>query len=318
MKAAQLTAPQTFELKDVPVPEPQDGQVLIKLQRLSICGSDMRSYRKVVEEEYPYDIGKPCHECAGVIEESRAEGYERGQRVIVLPTSSDGLSEYLAAPASRLIPLPDGGDLSQLVMCQPYGTVLYSCTRAGSVLGKTVVIQGQGAIGLSFTNLMARQGAAQVIAIDPLEYRLEASRQQGATQTINPAKDNVEEAVADLTGGNMADLVVEAAGTEETVNRCFDLVRRLGTIVLFGLPHEDVISWDFYKMTRKQPLVIPTISATSVDPTWSIGETVKLMEQDRLDLSWMVTHTMAFDDLQKAYDMYDTRSDDIIKVVMAV
>ena len=177
-----------------------------------------------------------------------------------------GGAEYVVADPSRLIPLPADGAASDWIMCQPVGTVLYSCQRMGSVLGKRVVILGQGAIGLSFTHLLSRMGAAEVIAADLLDYRLEKSLQRGATRTVNPLREDLVAAVAELTGGKGADVVIEAGGTPETVNRTMDLVRLYGTVVFFGLPEDDVFPFEFIKMARKQPVVIPTVSGSSDDP----------------------------------------------------
>ena len=112
-----------------------------------------------------------------------------GQRVIVLPSTSAGLVEYLAEPPSRVIPIPDNGDLSTWVMCQHMGTVMYSCDRLGGVLGKRVVIMGQGPIGLNFTYWMAQQGARQIITVDLLDYRLRSpSNWAPPTRSIRPGK----------------------------------------------------------------------------------------------------------------------------------
>jgi len=182
VKAARLVGPHTFRIEEHDDPVPQDGEVLIRLQRLSICGSDMRHFRQVLpEEDYPLPVGRHCHECVGVVEESRCDEFTEGQHVIVLPTEMQGLTELLVSSPKRIVPLADGGDLTSLVMCQPMGTVMYSCSRIGSVLGKTVVIQGAGAIGLAFTYLLAKQGAEHVINIDPLQYRLDKSQEIGAT-----------------------------------------------------------------------------------------------------------------------------------------
>ena len=110
-------------------------------------------------------------------------------------------------------------------MCQPSGTVLYSCQRMGSVLGKSVLVIGQGAIGLSFTMLIAMQGARQVIAVDLLDYRLQWAKDFGATHTINPDKENLAEAVREITGGVGPDVTVEAAGYSETLDAVFRRAR---------------------------------------------------------------------------------------------
>ncbi|MFH1140448.1 MAG: zinc-binding dehydrogenase, partial [Chloroflexota bacterium] len=247
MRAARLAGPKRFELVQAEVPQLQDGHVLIRLQRVSICGSDLRTYDRVLpEEQYPLPVGRPCHECAGVVVESRDDAYRPGQRVIVLPPTHNGLMEYIAEPSTRLIPLPDHGDLSTLLMCQPVGTVMYSCQRIGSVLGKRVVILGQGAIGLAFTQWMAQQGARQVIVTDLLDYRLEAARRVGATHTINPTREQVTAAVAEITHGELADVVVETVGRPETSNMIWEVVCKQGLVALFGLTHDqDVFPFNY-------------------------------------------------------------------------
>ena len=318
MRATRLAGPKRFESVQAELPHLQDGHVLINLQRVSICGSDLRIYDRVLpEEQYPLPVGRPCHECAGVVVESRDDAYRPGQRVIVLPTTANGLMEYIAEPPSRLIPLPDHGDLSTLLMCQPVGTVMYSCQRIGSVLGKRVVILGQGAIGLAFTQWMAQQGARQVIVTDLLDYRLEAARRAGATHTINAAQEDVAAAVAEITHGEMADVVVEAVGRPETANLIWDLVRKLGLVALFGLPHdEETFPFRYNAMMDKLPTIVVTVGARTPDPTQHIEECVDLVAQGRLDLSHMVTHRLPFDQVQRAYDMYSDKLDNVIKVVL--
>ena len=117
----------------------------------------------------------------------------------VLPSRGGhgGLVEYYSGDEDRMALLPDEGDISELVMCQPSGTVLYSCQQMGAILGKTVLVMGQGSIGLSFTAICARAGAKRVIAADLFDYRLEYSKRFGATDVVNPAKDDIDEAVAE-------------------------------------------------------------------------------------------------------------------------
>ena len=172
MKAARLTAPKHFEFVDVETPTAAEGQCLIKIERVSVCGSDIRSsYGPVLpEERYPMNAGRPCHEVAGVIAESRTDGFREGQRVIVIPGGdTGGLAEYITSGPERMALLPDYGTLDEWVMCQPSGTVLYSCQQMPNLLGKTVLVLGQGSIGLSFTMITSRMGARSVIGADLLD-----------------------------------------------------------------------------------------------------------------------------------------------------
>ena len=320
MRAAQLIAPRRFAIVDVPDPEPRDGECLVKLERVSICGSDIRRVYDVVrpEEEYPMAPGRPCHECVGTVVESRTEEVRQGQRVIVLPSNMNGLAQYLVEGPQRIIPLPDHGDPERWIMCQPVGTVLYSCSRVGSVVGKTVAVVGQGAIGLGFTMILERLGAERVVALDLLDYRLEWSRRVGATHTINPMRENALEALLEVTHGRKADVVVEAAGMPDSMNLALSLARSEGTVVLFGLSREQRFPIDHDAIVHNLLTVIGTASARTAAPTQAIKQLVGLVERGWVDPSCLITHRLPFHDLQRAYDMYTAYEDNVVKVVMSV
>ncbi len=174
LKAARVVARRTLEFLDVPEPGPlEDGEVRVKLESLSICGSDiyLEYDAELPEEEYPFVPGAPMHECAGVVVESRDVDYSEGQRVIVIPRDVAGMQEQVVQTADRLIKLPEWGDLSEWVMCQHSGTALYSARHWGNPMGKRIAVIGQGGIGLTFTMIAERQGALQIVGIDLEEYR---------------------------------------------------------------------------------------------------------------------------------------------------
>ena len=239
MFAARIASPEKYEIEDIDVPVINDGQCLIKLERWSVCGSDIRhAYGPVhPEEEYPMRHGGACHECAGTIVESKSDKFKVGQRVIVLPGQDGpgGLVEYYPGDEGRMALLPDHGDLGEWIMCQPSGTVLYSCQQMGTILGKDVVVMGQGSIGLSFTAIVARAGARRVIAVDPLDYRLEWGKKFGATHTINPDKDDVDEALAEITDGKLADIAVEASGFPDALSAAIRGATKHGKVIIFGI-----------------------------------------------------------------------------------
>ena len=324
MKAARISAPKTWEIMDVDTPAIQDGQCLIKLERWSVCGSDIRhGYGDVYpEEEYPMRVGGPCHECAGTIVESRSDQFREGQRVIVLPgiDGNGGLVEYMASTPDRMVALPDEGSLDDWIMCQPSGTVLYSCQQMDTILGKRVLIFGQGSIGLSFTAITARSGARQVIAVDLEDYRLEYSKKFGATHTINPTKENLDEAIAEITGGRGAEISVEAAGYPDTLNNVFKHVSKFGRCIIFGLigGTEETTPLHFRQFFGNTPTIVPTAGAASGDAVGHIQRMVELKERGWWDPGEMVTHRMSFDDVKPAYDMYENRDDEVVKVVMSM
>ncbi len=320
MKAARLAGPKHFEFIDTDMPVAGDGECLIKLERVSVCGSDCRhGFNIHPEEEYPMEPGRPCHELAGVIVESRTDEYREGQRVIAIPArGSGGLMEYMKSDPSRMVLLPDEGPLDEWVMCQPSGTVLYSCQQMPNILGKNVVIMGQGSIGLSFAMITSRMGASNVAVVDPLEYRLEKSKHFGSTHQINPDKENVDEAVLEITNGVGPDVIVEASGYPGPFNDCFRLVRQFGTIMVFGVQADDFVPVEHNYIMDKQPRMIGTTGARSGDPTTQIKHMVALRQRGWCEPADLITHRMNFSDVQKAYDMYDTQQDEIIKVIIDI
>ena len=324
MKAARISAPKTWEAMDIETPTIRDGQCLIKLETWSVCGSDIRhGYGPVhPEEEYPMRTDAPCHECAGTIVESRADEFQVGQRVIVLPgrEGTGGLVEYLPGTPDRMALLPDEGDIGEWVMCQPSGTVLYSCQKMGTILGKSVVVFGQGSIGLSFTAITARAGARKVIAVDPEDNRLDFARRFGATHTINPTRDNLDEAMAELTGGEGAQIAVEAAGYPDSLNNVFKHVgANNGRVIIFGIQEgggDGAVPLVFRNMFKEGITVVPTQGAASADAINHIRTMIELKERGWWDPGEMVTHRMAFDDVKAAYDMYENIEDNVVKVIM--
>ena len=267
--------------------------------------------------------GMPPSLCTAL--SNRADELEEGQRVIALPSfdgramGSGGLAEYMTTTPDLVIPLPDEGDLGDWVMCQPIGTVLFATKLWGSTAGKRIAVLGQGAVGLSFTMLAALQGAAQVIGLDLLDYRLEKAQELGATGTINPDVDNPVEAIAELTNGQGVDVVVDASGDPEGLNQSIDLVNRHGQVLGFSMISLDAkVPFNHMDWMRKVVTITPCSSRVSGDPTADIEETVQLVARGWLDPGVLITHRMGFDDIPAAFEMYAKHTDGIIKPAITI
>lgn len=322
MKAARLTSPQTFEMVDVETPTAAEGEVLIKVQASSVCGSDIHGqYHGLVnEEDYPLPPGRPCHEIAGVVVDSKTDEINVGQRVVVLPgMTSGGLQEYIAQTPDKVMAVPDWGPIEEWVMCQHSGTVLYSATKWNNPAGKTIGVLGQGGIGLSFTMLAAAQGAEQVIGIDLVEARRTKSLEMGATTALNPDDVNLVEAVEDLTDGQGLDYVVDASGAAEGLDTVVSIVKRHGSIINFSLLGGRSTQFNHSAWMRKAATIIPTQVAGTDRPTDTIRQMIRMKEVGFVDPGQLVSHKVGFgvEDIQNAYDMYSDHSDGVIKVVMS-
>ncbi len=320
MKAIQVTGPRRLQLTDVPVPEPAEDEVLVKLEALSVCGTDMMAYRhSLPEEDYPLGHGTPCHECAGTIVESRSEAWPVGRRVIYLPALNlNGGAEYVVGQPETLVSLPGDGDMGQWLMCQPWGTVLYSLEKVGPVAGKNVAVLGQGCIGLLFTMTLKQMGARKIIAIDPNERRLTMSRKLGANLAINTSRVAPEKVVREVFGNEGADVVVEASGDATALDQCVGMARMYGTLVLFGIPEENAVTFNYLSAISKQLTMVGTVSATCEAPAKPIQQAVDRHAKGEIDLSWLITHRFGFSDAPAAYELYASREDGLIKLVLEV
>jgi len=326
MKAYQLTGPQTLEQVTVPDPEPMDGQVLLKIEHVSICGSDthLNFHPTLPEEQYPFAPGLPCHEIAGTIVESKNPDHAVGQRAIILPTftpaagmTTGGLAEFIAS--EKVIPLPDYGDTADWVMCQPAGTAIQASREWGTTDEKTFLVLGQGAIGLSTTAVASRMGARMVIGVDIDDYRLEKASQLGAEVTLNADREDVLEAVMDLTEGKGVDCVVEATGDPDGINVALQLVRNRGTIIGFSLVSaEETSILRHQEWMRKEVRILPTNAAGAIDPVSPIRDMVGLRDRGWWDPAELITHRVGWDHVQDAYEMYADRADGVIKIAIAI
>ena len=143
------------------------------------------------------------------------------------------------------------------------------------------------------------------------------SKKIGATHTINASREDVAERVAEITEGEMCDIVVECVGRPETTNQTFDLLKRQGLAVIFGMTHnEDVFEVDWSKLYSKLPHMIVTNSAMVGENVTGVKMCVDLVKQGRLDLSYLLTHQLPWTEVQKAYDTYSGKLDNSLKVVM--
>lgn len=321
MKAARVVARRKIEFLDVPDPGPlEQGEVQIKLESLSVCGSDiyLEYDAELPEDDYPFIPGAPMHECAGVVVDSRDPDYKEGQRVIVIPRDVAGMQEQLVQTADRLIKLPDWGDLAEWVMCQHSGTALFSARRWGNPMGKKIAVIGQGGIGLTFTMIAERQGALQVVGIDLEEYRCRKSSELGATHTINASNENTVEASTDITGGEMFDVVVDASGDPEGLGLAIDLVKDQGQIVSFSLIDPTSVTFDHRKWMGKNIQMNATVVAATNEPVQEIRDIVALKERGWIDPGVLKTHEVEFEDAQSAFEMYRLRQDGVIKIAMSI
>jgi threonine dehydrogenase-like Zn-dependent dehydrogenase len=322
MKGARVKAPFEWEVVELDKPQAGEGQMLVRMEQVAICGSDFPDYCGICPE-YPLLPGGSGHEGIGIVEECKSGNYQEGERVLLWGFDRlRGLfQEYVPTRDNGLLRLPMDKPREMVLMSQLLGTVLRCFRKLGNVLDYRAVILGQGPAGQLFTGVLRNLGAKQIIAVDPLDYRLEVSRQMGATHTVNPDQVNVVEAVRDITEGAMADLVIEVVGGEDTYGQCLDLTRRFSNVVCFGVPdkenHEGVIKLPMMEMQRKELKLVLSVNYGD-NPYADYALALDWIAQGRLDVSPLVTHVLPFVEIQRGFELAVDKpiADKAVKVVL--
>lgn len=262
MLAAVVVEPGKLEVREVPVPEPGEKEVLLKVASCGVCGSDVHAFEgNHFRTTYPRIMG---HEFSGHVEEvgPGVSQFKKGDRVCaetnipcgqckicrsglshlckdvkVIGFNQDGgYAQYVRVPAENLIPVPENLTMDQATLTQPLG-VGYKAVVDHSAIGRgnTVAVFGAGPVGLGAVASAAVAGAS-VIAIDVLGHKLQVAKKMGAGMVINGREEDVVARVMEITGGDGVDTVIECAGGRQhvTIQQATQIVRRRGEVVVVG------------------------------------------------------------------------------------
>lgn len=263
MKTAILYGPDDVRIEDVPVPEIGPGEVLLRIDTALTCGTDLKVYRR---GGHPRMITPPApfgHEFAGVIQETGTgvEYFQKGMKAVAANSAPCGecfycrrslenlcedllfingaYAEYIRIPErivrKNLFRIPEHLGFAAAALVEPLSCVLHGAEEAGIRPADTVVINGAGPVGLLFIQA-ARLMGARVIAFDTDESRIVLAREAGADAAIAAEGGALKpgEAVMGLTGGKGADVAVDATGIPAVWEDSAGMVRKGGTVVLFG------------------------------------------------------------------------------------
>lgn len=294
---------------EAPIPSIENDRILIKTEMASICGSDLHvvCHGAGIRYDLPCKHGYPGHEGIGEIVESRYDGVEVGTKVLCFPNAafSEGFSEYQTMHGRYVLPLPDCDiPREQLLMAQQLGTIIFAARqRPVDVVGKTVLVMGQGSAGLFWTYWLKRNGAARVISADYSDARLAVSEQYGADVTVNVGETELEEVINELTDDG-ADFIVEAVGRRETLFQSIDLVRPDGDLLWFGLPDtDDSVQISFAKFFRKRLSASSTYGAQDEGDAVSFQTALDLIAGGQIDVSPLLSHIYPVEEIQTAFQV---------------
>lgn len=326
---------------DQPEPEAADGDLLVRTDLASICGSDLHIVMDGVGGLPPVGAGAspvepimpgtgdrartaawpgyPGHEGIGRVIESRHPDFAEGDMVLCAPDMSVAqcFSEVQAIPARHCHKLPDGdAPPAQMLMAQQLGTVIFALRQfPADVTGKTAVVLGSGSAGQFHTYMMKRMGAAKVITVDPVATRLEVATAMGADVVVDSSAVDVREAVRAETDGRGADFLIEAVGRRDALLLSTDLVGLGASMLWFGLPDSnEPVPIDFGLFFRKKLQAASTYGAQNEADQASFKSALDLIARGEIDVSSVVSHTLPIERIEEAMVLAHERTEGARKV----
>lgn len=322
MRASWVRNKHKITLEQVDVLPPRKDEVLVRSAWAAICGSDIH----VVHADLPLpprlaNPGTPGHEGIGYVEESMAEGYRKGDLVLTVPgyeARTGTFCDYQTSLARYHVKIPATDlPLEQILMAQQFGTTIYSMRQLPvDVVGKTVMVMGQGSAGLFFAWSMKRAGAAKVIASDKMPARLAVSKYFGVDVPVE-AGEKARQAVMDHTGGQGVDYLIEAVGSAEAQLQSIALMREGAHGLYFGLPDTNQpIPFNFHDFQRKRLTLNATTHALRDHSMVSFQRAVDLIVNREIDVSRMVSHRYGIEQIEEAMEVATTYRDEARKVCL--
>lgn len=338
MKAIRLSEPREISCIEIPKPEPGPGEALIRICGAGICGSDIGAFRGVnTLVTYPRIIG---HELAGIIEKIPADnpkGLKPGDRVIVDPYLycghcypcsigrtncctdlkvlgvhvDGGMAEYFTHPANMLIKMPEDMDWIDAAMAEPLTISLHGIHRGGLKAGEYCAIIGAGPIGL-LAGMIAQTYGAHAILIDLVQERLDFAKKLGIEHVIQVGREDAAARVREITGGVMAQQVMECSGANSAVLSALDLVSHAGRITLTGWPKKETpIPTDI--ITRKEVDIRGARTSAG-----EFEEAIDLICSGKLDIRKLLTKTVSIDEAADTVRDIEKNPGNYMKVVVTM
>jgi len=337
MKQAVMTSPGKIEINEVPIPKIGADQVLIRIKRIGVCGSDIHVYYGLHPyTSYPVIQG---HEVSGVISKvgENVENFQPGDLVTIIPQvvcgkcypcrtgqyhicdnlkvmgfQTDGAAqEYFAVDANNVIPIPKEINMDHAAFIEPISVGVHAIQKAGDIKGKRILVLGAGTIGNLLAQAARAMGAEKVLITDIKPYKLEKARQCGLKNVVNTSKEDLAEKIQQVFGPDKMDYIFECVGAQQTITQAIDNARKGSTIVVVGVFSKDPkVNLGFVQ--DRELRLLGTLMYQRKDYELAIS----IVASGKINLEPLITHRFAFDDYLNAYKMIDQSNGKYMKVMI--
>lgn len=339
MNAVLLRGPRDLRVETLPDPVPADGELLLRVREVGVCGSDLHFYRQdggnapidpaapiVLGHEFSAEIAdergiqfglqpgrlvavdpaRPCERC---------EWCHRGdinlcpnQRFAGTPGTQGGLAEYHTAPPEAIFPMPEDFDAATAALLEPLGVAVQTLDLAHLRPMDSVAVLGAGPIGLLIAQVARTSGAGRVYVVEPIPYRQDAARRL----EVDGVAEHPE-AVLRWTNGRGADIVLEATNSSSGAADAAEIARVGGRVVLVGIPADDAIRFKASLVRRKGLTVKFQRRMGRVYP-----RAIELVRSARVRLAPVATHRAPLSRTPEAFAVQEAYRDGVLKTMIVV
>jgi L-iditol 2-dehydrogenase len=334
-----LSQPEKIEIREVPKPKPAAGQVLLKIKRIGICGSDIHAYYG----KHPY-IKCPIvqgHEFSAEVAElgPGVTQFRVGDRVTVRPQLTCGrcyqclhgdyhicdelkvigcqaegaAQEFLIVSQDLVVKLPESIDYDYGAMVEPLAVGVHAAGRLSELEGKNILILGAGTIGNLAAQAVKALGAKAVMIADISDVRLEIARKCGLDFTVNNARADLAAEVKKTFGEKRADAIIECVGAGQTINQAITLARKGSEIIVVGVFGEKP-SVDVGLIQDKELRVIGSLMYKKEDYETAID----LIESGKVQLQPLISQRFSLKQYAEAYKYIEQNREKTMKVLIEV
>ncbi len=343
MKVAVMTGLNKMDFVEQAIPVPKNNEVLVKIEYVGICGSDLHYYEQgrignfIVEP--PFVLG---HESGGTVVEvgEDVKDLKPGDRVALEPGKTCGkcefcrsgrynlcpdvvffatppvdgvFQEYVAHEAGLCFKLPDNVSTMEGALIEPLAVGFHAANQGGAHIGQTAVVTGAGCIGLVSLLALKAMGVTKVYVVDVIDKRLEKAMELGADGVINGKNVDTVEKVLELTGGKGCDLVIETAGSEITTTQAFNFTKKGATIVLVGYSPSGKETLPIGMALDKELTIKTVFRYRHIYPM-----AIDAVASGKVNIKSIVTNQYDFDDIQRAMDESVHDKANIVKSVIKI
>ncbi len=343
MKVAIMTGIGKVELTEREIPKPKKDEVLVKVEYVGVCGSDLHYYEagaigaNVVEppfvlgheaggtvvevgedvthlkvgDKVALEPGKTCGKC----EFCKSGKYNLCPDVIFFATPPvDGVfQEYVAHEADLCFKIPDNMDTMEAALIEPLAVGFHAARQGGAQAGMTAVVTGAGCIGLVSMMALKAMGVSKIIAVDVMPKRLDKALELAATDVVNGREQDTVAEILRLTDGKGADLVIETAGTEITTRQAIQFAKKGSTIVLVGYSASGEMKLPMSLALDKELTFKTVFRYRHIYPM-----AIEAVSAGRVNLKGIVTNIFDLDDIQNGLDQSVKNKADIVKAVIKI